>query len=65
MSPEPTTSVNHWLRSALDDAHRRGLPELQPLLEALAQSLAALRAADDEHAARRQQRSNADPGHEQ
>jgi hypothetical protein len=52
------------LRSALDDANRRGLPELQPLLEGLAQALAALRAADDEHAAERRQPPNHDAGQE-
>ncbi len=38
--------VQAWLESAIADAERRGLPELRPLLEALAQSLAVLRAAD-------------------
>jgi hypothetical protein len=37
-----------WLAAAIDDAERRGLPELKPLLEGLAKSTAALRAADDE-----------------
>ena len=32
-----------WLESACADAERRGLPELKPLLEALARSMAALR----------------------
>jgi hypothetical protein len=35
-----------WLAMAIDDADRRGLPGLRPLLEALARSTAALRAAD-------------------
>ena len=51
MSPEPTALVTNWLRSAIDDARRRGLPELEPFLESLAQSLAALRTADAEYAA--------------
>ena len=39
-------SVDRWLRAAVEDAERRGLPELRPLLEGLAQSTMALRAAD-------------------
>ncbi len=38
--------VAAWLRDAIADAERRGLPELKPLLEQLAQSTALLRAAD-------------------
>jgi hypothetical protein len=38
--------IDAWLKAACDDAERRGLPELKPLLEALARSTAALRAAD-------------------
>jgi len=38
--------VAAWLRDALDDAARRNLPDLGPLLRALAQSTALLRAAD-------------------
>lgn len=38
--------VTGWLESACADAKRRGLPELEPLLEALARSLQALRDAD-------------------
>jgi hypothetical protein len=34
------------LQSALADAERRGLPELKPLLEALAKTVAVVRAAD-------------------
>jgi hypothetical protein len=41
-------SVQDWLRSAVDDAERRGLAALKPLLEALARSTAALRKADDD-----------------
>jgi hypothetical protein len=41
--PDP---IDAWLRSAIDDAERRGLPELRPLLEGLALSTARLRAAD-------------------
>ena len=39
-------SVDRWLESAVADAERRGLPELKPLLEALAQATRALRSAD-------------------
>ncbi len=35
-----------WLENAVRDAERRELPDLRPLLEALARSTAALRAAD-------------------
>ncbi len=45
-------TVQDWLRSAVEDAERRGLPALKPLLEALAKSTAALRRVDDEDAAR-------------
>ena len=39
-------TVEAWLRAACDDAERRGLAELKPLLEALAKSTRALRTAD-------------------
>ena len=39
-------NVNAWLEATLADAERRGLRELKPLLEALAQATRALRAAD-------------------
>ncbi len=50
--------VNAWLESAIDDARRRGLPELVPLLESLAQSTALLRSADwnDDASAEHEQR---------
>lgn len=38
--------IDAWLAAAVADAERRGLPELKPLLEALARSTAALREAD-------------------
>ena len=38
-------TVESWLRAAIADAERRGLPELKPLLEALARSTSALRQA--------------------
>jgi hypothetical protein len=39
-------TIKTWLEAASQDADRRGLSGLRPLLEALARSTAALRAAD-------------------
>jgi hypothetical protein len=39
-------SIDTWLENALKDADRRELPALRPLLEGLAKSTMALRAAD-------------------
>ena len=39
-------SIEFWLQAAIVDAERRGLPELKPILEALARATTALRAAD-------------------
>jgi hypothetical protein len=39
-------TIDAWLQAALADADRRNLPELKPLLESLARSTQALRAAD-------------------
>jgi hypothetical protein len=39
-------TVKAWLEMAIHDAERRGLPELKPLLEALAKATSALRTAD-------------------
>jgi hypothetical protein len=39
-------TVDAWLRAALADAERRGIPELKPLLETLAKATGVLRAAD-------------------
>jgi hypothetical protein len=39
-------TVEHWLERALADADRRALPELRPLLEALADAMRHVRAAD-------------------
>ena len=48
---EDTMTIEAWLRVALADADRRGLPDLKPLLEALARATKALRAADfNDHA---------------
>jgi hypothetical protein len=38
-------TVEQWLKAAIEDAERRGLPELKPLLEGLARATNALRAA--------------------
>lgn len=38
-------TVDNWLKAAIADAERRGLPELKPLLEGLAQSMRTLRSA--------------------
>jgi hypothetical protein len=44
-------TIDAWLQTAIADAERRGLSELKPLLETLARSTAALRAADfNDHA---------------
>ena len=40
-------TIDAWLSAAIQDAERRHLPELKPLLESLAQSTRALRGADD------------------
>lgn len=40
-------TVDAWLRAASDDARQRGLEALIPLLETLARSTRALRAADE------------------
>jgi hypothetical protein len=39
-------TIKVWLDSAVQDAERRGLPALRPLLESLAQAASALRTAD-------------------
>ena len=39
-------TIDAWLRAALADADARKLPDVKPLLEALAKSTAALRQAD-------------------
>jgi hypothetical protein len=50
---------NDWLTAAKADAGRRGLPQLEPLLKALAAATRALRAAEwNQHAA---MRPRADP----
>jgi hypothetical protein len=39
-------TIDEWLENALRDAERRDLPALRPILQGLATSTAALRAAD-------------------
>jgi hypothetical protein len=39
-------TIDSWLKAAIADAERRGLPELKPVLETLALATKALRAAD-------------------
>jgi hypothetical protein len=39
-------TIDAWLEAACDDAEKRGLPNLKPLLESLARSMALLREAD-------------------
>jgi hypothetical protein len=39
-------TITEWLATAKADAERRGLPELIPMLEGLAQATERLRAAD-------------------
>jgi hypothetical protein len=38
--------VNGWIAAAIADAEKRGIPELRPLVEALAMATRALRASD-------------------
>ena len=46
MPEETETSIDRWLKAAIEDAAGRGLPALGPLLEGLARATAALRRAD-------------------
>jgi hypothetical protein len=39
-------TIKSWLDAAMQDAERRGLAALKPLLETLARATAALRTAD-------------------
>jgi hypothetical protein len=38
-------TLDEWLKAAITDAERRGLPELKPILEGLAQATAIVRSA--------------------
>ena len=49
VSAEPSRrrmTIKNWLDNAIQDADRRGLSTLRPLLEALARATSALRSAD-------------------
>ena len=39
-------TIKTWLENAIQDAERRGLPTIRPLLETLARSTSGLRTAD-------------------
>ena len=39
-------TIESWLRAAIADAGKRGLPELKPILETLGKATTVLRAAD-------------------
>jgi len=39
-------TIQEWLENAMQDADRRGLPALRPLLEAFARATSVLRRAD-------------------
>ena len=39
-------TIKTWLEASSQDAERRGLPAIKPLLETLARATATLRAAD-------------------
>lgn len=39
-------TIKTWMENAMQDAERRNLPGLRPLLETLARSTSALRSAD-------------------
>jgi hypothetical protein len=39
-------TVETWLKLALEDADRRGLPEIKPLLEGVAKAMRDVRAAN-------------------
>jgi hypothetical protein len=51
-------TIESWLKAAIADAEKRGLPDLKPILEALARSTQALRAADFNDDASGHQRSS-------
>ena len=40
-------TIENWLKGAILDAEARGLPALKPILETIARSTAALRAASE------------------
>jgi hypothetical protein len=47
MTNTPTPGwLDAWLRAACEDADRRGLPDLKPMLDTLARAAQAVRALD-------------------
>ena len=46
MDRVPDGSVAAWMTRIADDARRRGLPELVPLVESLGRAVTSLREAD-------------------
>ena len=57
-------TVKAWLEMAIHDAERRGLPELKPLLEALAKATSALRTAEWNADATGESESRIPPAHQ-
>ena len=55
-------TIKAWLEMAVHDAERRGLPELKPLLEALAKATSALRTAEWNADATGDEQLGPDPG---
>jgi hypothetical protein len=55
-------TIKTWLEWAIHDAERRGLPELKPLLEALAKATSALRTAEWNADATGDEALDAEPG---
>ena len=55
-------TIKTWLEIAIQDAERRGLPELKPLLEGLAKATSALRTAEWNADASGEFGSDPDPG---
>ena len=39
-------TIKTWLDAAINDAERRGIPELKPMLEVLARATSSLRTAE-------------------
>ena len=54
-------TIESWLQATIADAEKRGLPELKPLVEGLAQATRVLRNADFNETAAGQR--TADGGH--
>jgi len=63
MSNRPP-QIEAWLAAAIEDAERRELPDLKALLETLARSTAALRAAEAQFQAQGSRRTEQGSGFE-